>query len=70
MGVILLNQRPPASRDERTDMRREIEIAILIVVTYICVTAGVKIDDSNYKVFLFLMAGMFFLAIFRPKRQP
>ncbi len=51
-------------------MRREIEAAILIVITYICVIAGLKIDDVNYKVFLFLMAGMFALALFRPKRLP
>ena len=51
-------------------MRREIEAAVLIVDANVCVTAGIKIDDLNYKVFLFLMAGMFALALFRPKRQP
>ncbi len=51
-------------------MRREIEAAILIVITYICVIGGLKIDDVNYKVFLFLMAGMFALALFRPRRLP
>ncbi|MFQ5691603.1 MAG: hypothetical protein ACE5IM_00970 [Nitrospinota bacterium] len=51
-------------------MRREIEAAILVVITYICVTIAIKIDDINYKVFLFLLAGMFALALFRPKRLP
>ncbi len=51
-------------------MKREIEAAILVVVTYICMAAGLKIDDANYKVFLFLMAGMFALALFRPRRLP
>ncbi len=58
---------------ERTDrriMRREIEAAILVVIAYICVAAGIQIDDINYKVFLFLMAGMFALALFRPRRLP
>lgn len=51
-------------------MRREIEIALLVVVTYICVVAGLKVADINYKLFLYLLAGMFALAIFRPKRIP
>ena len=51
-------------------MKREIEIAILVVLVYICVATGLKIVDVNYKVFLFIMAGLFTLALFRPKRQP
>ncbi len=51
-------------------MRREIEAAVLIVFAYVCTIAGIKIEDLNYKVFLFLMAGMFALALFRPKHQP
>ena len=57
-------------RADRRIMRREIEAAILVVVTYICVAAGIQINDVNYKVFLFLMAGMFALALFRPRRLP
>ncbi|MBI2880581.1 MAG: hypothetical protein HYY21_03280 [Candidatus Tectomicrobia bacterium] len=51
-------------------MRREIEAAILVVVSYLCVTAGIRVDDINYKLFLFLLAGMFALALFRPRRLP
>jgi hypothetical protein len=51
-------------------MKREIEIAILIVLAYVCVTAGLKIPDVNYKVFMFMMAGIFALALFRPKHLP
>jgi hypothetical protein len=59
-----------SERMDRRTMRREIEAAILVVISYICVAAGMKIDDANYKVFLFLMAGMFALALFRPRRLP
>ena len=70
MGDTSLHKRPLAGRIERNPMRREIEAAVLIVFAYVCTIAGIKIGDLNYKVFLFLMAGMFALALFRPKHQP
>ncbi|MFQ5914390.1 MAG: hypothetical protein ACE5JS_14515 [Nitrospinota bacterium] len=51
-------------------MRREIEAGILVVVTYICVAAGIRVENINYKLLLFLLAAMFALALFRPKRLP
>ncbi len=50
--------------------KREIEIVILALVGYICLFVGISLQDVNYKLFLFMMAGMFFLAIFRPKHSP
>ncbi len=50
--------------------RRELEIIILALVGYICLFLGISLKDVNYQLFLFLMAGMFFLAIFRPKHSP
>ena len=51
-------------------MRREIEIAILIAGIYICLAAGFKVADINYKLFLYMLSGIFALAIFRPKHLP
>ena len=50
--------------------RREIEGAILVACAFMCVLFGLKVEDLNYKLFLFLLAGVFTLALFRPTRSP
>ncbi|MFQ5894301.1 MAG: hypothetical protein ACE5JJ_00580 [Nitrospinota bacterium] len=51
-------------------MRREIEILCLLFGGYVCLMAGFRVSDFGLQIFLYLMAAMFFLAIFRPKQAP
>lgn len=50
--------------------KREVEIMVLALVGFVCLFVGMSLENVNYQLFLFLMAGMFFLAIFRPKHFP
>ncbi len=54
----------------RVFRRQEIEGAILVACAFVSVFFGLKVGDLNYKLFLFLLAGVFALAIFRPKHSP
>lgn len=50
--------------------RREIEGAILVACAFLSVLFGIKADDLNYKLFFFLLAAVFALALFRPTHSP
>ena len=50
--------------------RQGIEGAILVACALVSVFFGLKVGDLNYKLFLFLLAGVLALAIFRPKHSP
>jgi len=51
-------------------MRREIEILCLIFLGYGCVILGLRLDDIGFRVFFYILSGVFFLSIFRPKELP
>jgi|TARA_B100000315_G_C14538119_1_gene569473 hypothetical protein len=51
-------------------MRREIEILILVFLGYMCLMLGLRMEDIGFRVFFYILSGMFVLAIFRPKVQP
>jgi len=51
-------------------MRREIEILCLLFLGYLCVMLGLRVEDVGFRVFFYILSGMFFLAIFRPKESP
>ncbi len=51
-------------------MRREIEILCLLFLGYLCLMIGLRVADIGLRVFFFILSGVFFLAIFRPKESP
>ncbi len=51
-------------------MRREIEILCLLFLGYVCLMLGLRMGDIGLQVFFYILAGMFVLAIFRPKESP
>ena len=51
-------------------MRREIEILCLLFLGYVCLMLGLRLGDIGFQVFFYILAGMFVLAIFRPKESP
>ena len=50
--------------------RRIAETFIHLLIGMAALWIGFTRDSSNYALFFFLMAGMFFLAIFRPWKFP
>jgi hypothetical protein len=51
-------------------MRREIEILCLIFLGYVCLMLGLRMGDIGFRVFFYILSGMFVLAVFRPKESP
>ena len=51
-------------------MQREIEILCLVFLGGVCLALGYRMEDFGFEVFFYILAGMFVLAIFRPKESP
>lgn len=47
---------------------RKLEIGANVLIGLTCLILGLIVSNGNYKLFLFLMAAMFVLAIFRPRK--
>ena len=51
-------------------MQREFEILILLFLGFVCFFLGLRMEDIGFQVFFYILAGVFALAIFRPKESP
>jgi hypothetical protein len=50
-------------------MQRETEILCLLFIGYVCFFLGFRMEDIGFQMFFYILAGMFALAIFRPKES-
>lgn len=58
------------NRFEKRPSKRILEIAIYLVISFVLLLIGLRLDDINYSLFFYMMSALFFLAIFRPKVLP